>query len=387
MGFRLSVKLLDENDLDGAFEGPFYEDTWDDEEIVELTDLKILDIRLDKSVSSEPEVDPDDPNATYTIEYVDADDSVIETYDNLHYGDNTPTVDGSQLTLIVNEISQPFKEWSPEVSSTVQGNATYKATYHDYPYELGMTFNPYLLSNPYADGGKQVSKTASNANVYIAEGDEYNHSLYENGAIPLSEVNMTFEREDIADFAQQFSAGTVLAVNPNTGAYITKTNSSPAYCSLVYGVFNNSTGEPNNSINSVLRYQGVYAVSMVQGGDSLTSNLSENLFAKDAISRSFTKRILGQYYYITFMVWDMYTYGSGEENVPIENPRGLEEDYEYIGDINNEPVFTNKILGDCLTINGVYHDRITIKAKWNRPVDSQELEASFLTYFAQIEDE
>jgi hypothetical protein len=48
MGCKLSVKFLDENGLSEAFDGPFYEDTWDEEGVEELTDLKILDVRLDK---------------------------------------------------------------------------------------------------------------------------------------------------------------------------------------------------------------------------------------------------------------------------------------------------------------------------------------------------
>ena len=65
----------------------------------------------------------DEEEAHYTITYVDYNNEVIDTFEDVLVGLDTPTVANPTREFYT------FAGWNPEVAETVTGNATYKATY------------------------------------------------------------------------------------------------------------------------------------------------------------------------------------------------------------------------------------------------------------------
>ena len=107
----------------------------------------------------------------YTITWVNYDDTVLETDENVEYG-TTPSYDGETPTKADDvNYRYMFEAWGPTVVS-VNGNATYKATFTSIPFS-------YHVIDFNSDGGSTVSSQSVRDGLTANKPDDPTKEGYE----------------------------------------------------------------------------------------------------------------------------------------------------------------------------------------------------------------
>ena len=143
---------------------------------------------------------------TYTVRFVDHDDAHISTHD-YHYGD-TITVPADPTRPNEGENVYAFSGWTPMVSSTCVGDATYKATYttgtrtytvrfvdSDGATVLGTIKSDYSYNDTVTNEPAQPSKAADETYTYSFAGwlSSVDENNYEYGTIPNVTSDVTYK--------------------------------------------------------------------------------------------------------------------------------------------------------------------------------------------------
>lgn len=157
---------------------------------------------------------------TYTVIWKNADDTVLETDENVTYG-TTPKYDGTTPTKAATaQYTYTFAGWTPSVSS-VKGYVTYTATYTETLREYTVTY--------YSDDGSRVLHTetveyGSAAPEHTATKDTDSQYSYEfdkwvtvkGGSVKADLSNITCDVNVYASFIKTARKATITIASDNT---------------------------------------------------------------------------------------------------------------------------------------------------------------------------